>query len=67
MRKCHVPQLSLCAGDEEMAQTIIENDEDWARDDDDDGRALVTDRVPSTSIATTIVDDGPSPTSTSTH
>jgi hypothetical protein len=49
-----------CAGDDEFGKKIFEVEEDDAGEDDgDDGEAPAT-RVPSTSTATTTVQDGPS-------
>jgi hypothetical protein len=45
-----------CVGDDEVGKKIFEDEED----DGDDGEALAT-RVPSTSTATTTVQDGLSP------
>jgi hypothetical protein len=51
-----------CASDDEVGKKIFEEEEDDAGEDDgDDGEAPAT-RVPSTSITTTTVHDGPSPT-----
>ena len=56
-----------CAGDEEMRQTIFEDEQaDDGEDDDGDGLPPTT-CVPTTSTTTTTVDDGPSPTTTSTQ
>lgn len=53
-----------CAGDDEMDQTIFEDEKEDGEEDDEDGGVPVDPRVPPTS---TTVDGGPSPTRTSTH
>jgi hypothetical protein len=51
-----------CAGDDEVGKKIFKVEEDDAGEDDgDDGDAPAT-HVPSTSTATTTMQDGPSPT-----
>jgi hypothetical protein len=50
-----------CAGDDEVGKKIFEDEDDAGEDDGDDGEAPAT-HVPSTSITTSSVQDGPSPT-----
>ena len=61
------PRSSLvfeCAGDDEIGEEIFEKEVEEQGDDEDGGDAPAIDRVPTTS--TTMIEDGPSPTPTTT-
>jgi hypothetical protein len=56
-----------CAGNNEIGENIFEDEkDDVGEDDGDDGEALIA-HVPSTNTTTTTVEDGPSPTLTTTQ
>jgi hypothetical protein len=56
-----------CAGDEEVGKKIFEDEEDDAREEDGDGGEAPVAHVPSTSNTMTTVQDGPSPTPTTSQ